>query len=69
MEDRVVVYEDKSGDWRWKRVADNGNTVADGSEGYENREDCVDQARQVNKTPYTLELHTDGGVKTTLEDD
>jgi len=66
VEDRVVVYEDRAGDWRWKRVSDNGRTIADGSEGYENRSDCMDQARKVNKTPYILDVHGSEGVQTEI---
>lgn len=28
------VYEDKRGEWRWRRIAQNGKTIADSGEGY-----------------------------------
>jgi uncharacterized protein YegP (UPF0339 family) len=32
--DKTIVYQDKSGAWRWKRVAGNGEIIADSGEGY-----------------------------------
>ena len=34
MADKTIVYQDKSGEWRWRRVAPNGEIIADSSEGY-----------------------------------
>ena len=31
---KFELYEDKTGQWRWRLVAKNGRTVADGGEGY-----------------------------------
>lgn len=31
------VYEGKNGDWYWKILAKNGNIIANGGEGYKNR--------------------------------
>lgn len=31
---RVEIYQDGSGEWRWRLVAHNGRVVADGAEGY-----------------------------------
>lgn len=30
----IEFYEDKSGEWRWRAVADNGRIMATGAEGY-----------------------------------
>lgn len=54
--DKVSIFKDAAGMWRWRRVAPNGRIVADGSEGYNNQSDCEDQARQVNAQPYNLEV-------------
>lgn len=56
MSDKVTIFKDAADMWRWRRVAPNGRIVADGSEGYNNRSDCEDQARQVNAQPYSLEV-------------
>jgi acyl carrier protein len=36
------VFRDQAGEWRWNLRADNGRIIADSSEGYVNREDCLD---------------------------
>lgn len=35
----VERYVDDAGDWRWRAVAGNGETVADSAEGYEQVQD------------------------------
>ena len=42
--EKVVVYLDAEGDWRWSAKARNGETVADSAEGYRNRMFCRKQA-------------------------
>ena len=37
----VEFYQDSADEWRWRVVADNGKVVADSSEGYINRADCI----------------------------
>lgn len=34
------VYEDRTGQWRWRLVHDNGNIIADSGEGYASRQKC-----------------------------
>jgi len=43
-EDTVEIYRDEAGEWRWKRLAANGEIVADSGEGYVNKQDCEDGA-------------------------
>ena len=45
-DDTWTIYQDASGEWRWKRVAKNGQTVGASTEGYKNRSDCVENARR-----------------------
>ncbi len=48
--DKITLYEDKAGEWRWRRVASNGNIVGSSSEGYKTKEACKDNAeRQFTK--------------------
>lgn len=56
--DVVRVYRDKSGHWRWRRNAPNGETLADSGEGYVHKADCVEIAKRVN-TSATLFLVDD----------
>jgi uncharacterized protein YegP (UPF0339 family) len=37
---RFELYREANGDWRWRLRHDNGNVIADSSEGYRRREDC-----------------------------
>ena len=37
---KIDVYKDKSGEWRWKIVAENGNILSAATEGYANRSDA-----------------------------
>lgn len=39
---KFEYYEDKAGEWRWRLKHQNGNIVADSSEGYKNRQDMLD---------------------------
>ncbi|MGV6818948.1 MAG: YegP family protein [Parvularcula sp.] len=38
--DKFEVYEDKAGEWRWRRKAANGQIVGAACEGYKNKSDC-----------------------------
>lgn len=38
--DKFEVYQDKRGEWRWRRKATNGNIVGAACEGYKARADC-----------------------------
>ena len=40
MADRFEIYKDQRGEWRWRYVAENGNNMANGGEGYKNKSDC-----------------------------
>jgi len=42
--DKWEFYKDARGDWRWRRVAPNGEIVGASTEGYENKQDCIDNA-------------------------
>ena len=38
--DKFEVYQDKRGEWRWRRKAVNGAIVGAASEGYTSKADC-----------------------------
>ena len=42
--DKWELYEDKRGEWRWRRLASNGNIVGAATEGYKAKADCVKNA-------------------------
>jgi len=49
MAEKVELYRDAKGFWRWRRKAANGEIVADSAEGYWNRSDCLKMAESVNE--------------------
>jgi len=46
--DKVILYKDQAGEWRWRREHANGNILSDSSEGYQNLADCRQTALAVN---------------------
>lgn len=47
---KFVLYRDVKNEYRWKLVATNGNTVADGGEGYKNKQDCLATVASIQKS-------------------
>jgi uncharacterized protein YegP (UPF0339 family) len=45
---RVEVYQDRSGEWRWRRLAANEKVVADSAESYTREADALEAARREN---------------------
>jgi uncharacterized protein YegP (UPF0339 family) len=50
MSNTVKFYQDKALEWRWRIIADNGNILADSSEGYKNRIDCENSYQSMQDT-------------------
>ncbi|MBO1318338.1 YegP family protein [Acanthopleuribacter pedis] len=46
MNDKWEFYQDRKGEWRWRRTAPNGNIVGASSEGYKSKSSCVSNARR-----------------------
>ncbi len=46
MADKLNVYKDAAGEWRWRRTAPNGKIVGASTEGYINKKDCQNNARR-----------------------
>jgi uncharacterized protein YegP (UPF0339 family) len=44
--DRWEFYQDSRSQWRWRRLAQNGQIVGASSEGYVSHADCVANARR-----------------------
>ena len=45
-QDKFEIYEDKRGDWRWRRTAPNGKIVGASCEGYNSKKDCEANMRR-----------------------
>lgn len=45
-ESKVEYYQDKKGEWRWRRKAVNGQVIGAASEGYKDKSDCQKNANR-----------------------
>jgi len=45
--DRTEVYQDAAGKWRWRRIAPNGEIIADSAESYSRKYDAKRAADRV----------------------
>lgn len=45
--DKTEVYQDKAGEWRWRRKAPNGEIIADSNEGYDSKWNAQRAAERV----------------------
>ncbi len=56
MPDRVQIYRDASGEYRWRRSSANNRILCVASEGYDTRHHAFSMALRVNRGPYVLEV-------------
>lgn len=60
--DKVHVYKDSSGEWRWtRRNGSNGLVVADSGEGYTDRSHAVEMAHAVNGGSFEVVIINEEG--------
>lgn len=60
MADKTVVYQDKAGAWRWKRVAGNGRIIASSGESFTRLADAERAASRAFMGPDEVELPAAG---------
>ncbi len=66
MVDRVIVFTDAEGQYRWRRqAAGNNEVIADSAEGYARRTTALIGATRANAGPYILEV--DGEVEVEID--
>ncbi len=67
--DRVIIYADDYGRWRWRRVNGRGITIAAGTSASDSPEhyDCCYEAARVNREPYVLEVQLPSGAVSFVE--
>ncbi len=46
---KFKLYKDKKGEFRWRLVHQNGRTIADSGEGYENKRGAINGIKSVKK--------------------
>lgn len=59
MAERVEIYRDKRGEYRWRRVAGNERQVAESGEGYIRKIDAVRMAKQLNEGLPVFEIEVE----------
>lgn len=64
--DKVTVWKDAAGEWRWTRRARNGKVVAVSGEGYKRRSHAVLMAFSVNEQVQQVRCETADGVEVTV---
>jgi uncharacterized protein YegP (UPF0339 family) len=46
---KFEVYKDKAGQYRWRLIAPNGKSIAEGGEGYSTKQACLDGLASVQQ--------------------
>lgn len=57
--DKFEVYQDKRGEWRWRRKASNGQIVGAASEGYKSKADAEANMNRGPNPKDKWEFYTD----------
>ncbi|WP_112322379.1 YegP family protein [Oceanibium sediminis] len=57
--DKFEVYQDKAGEYRWRRTATNGQIVGASCEGYKNKSDCEANMNRGPNPSDKWEFYTD----------
>ncbi len=53
---KFLITEDKRGEYRWKLVSSNGQTIATSGEGYKAKESCVSGIEAVKRDAGTADV-------------
>lgn len=53
---KFEIYKDKSGEFRWRLVAPNGQNIASGGEGFKSKESIKGSIESVKKHAPTAEI-------------
>jgi len=57
--DKFEVYQDKRGEWRWRRKASNGKIVGAASEGYKSKADAESNMKRGKNAKDKWEFYKD----------
>lgn len=55
----VEYHQDDSKEWRWTRYDANKNVIGKSSEGYVNKQNCIDNANRVQAATDEVEFYKD----------
>lgn len=53
------IYKDSQREWRWRLRASNNYIIADSSEGYNNKQDCIHAIDLVKSTNASTPVYED----------
>lgn len=53
---KFEIYKDKSGEFRWRLVASNGQNIASGGEGFKTKESIKHSIESVKKNAPTAKI-------------
>ena len=56
MASKFELYKDAKGEWRWRLIATNGQTIATGGEGYKSKDSAKAGIESVKKNAPTSEI-------------
>lgn len=57
--DSIEYYQDRRGDWRWRRLSADGKVIGASSEGYNNRADCEANAKRGKNAKDSWDFYED----------
>jgi uncharacterized protein YegP (UPF0339 family) len=64
---RFVIYKDAQGEFRWRFHANNGQILAESSEGYNNRGNCQHSIILIKQEAGTAQINDDLKVATNTD--
>lgn len=61
--DTLDIYQDKRGEWRWRRKSPDGHVVGASCEGYRDKGDCEKNAKRPKTAKDTWDFYQDKAAK------
>jgi uncharacterized protein YegP (UPF0339 family) len=55
------IYKDAKGEWRWRLIAANGRVIASSTEGYQSKQDCLNDIELVKQSGSAPVIPKPGG--------
>jgi uncharacterized protein YegP (UPF0339 family) len=63
---KIQIYKDAKGEWRWRLVASNGQIIATSGEGYKNLSHCEEMVNSMWTRFGESEIETDDDGETLI---
>ena len=52
--DEIFIFQDEAGEWRWRKIAPNGEIVATSGESYTRKDDVIQAAEREASGPVAV---------------